>query len=253
MDELGRMDTPAHRLDARAKIAATAVFIVAVMSFPRYEISALMIFFLYPVALAALGRVPFFFIFRKMLVAAPFALLVGIFNPFFDRAAVLAIGGVEVSGGWLSSLSIMLRFVLTVGTALVLVACTGMHRLCAGLEKMGLPDIFAAQLLFLYRYLFVIANEGARMLRSLELRGAGVKALKPAVYGPLAGHLLLRSMARAERIYRSMAARGFSGQIRVLRKSAFQPADWVFLLGWTAFFAAARAFNLAHWIGGLFI
>lgn len=249
MDELGRLDTPVHRLDARAKAVTTIVFIVFVMSFPRYDVSALMPFFLYPFVLMALGRIPPGYIFRKILVAAPFALAIGIFNPLLDRQPAAAVGAFVISGGWLSFASIMLRFVLTVGAALALVACTGMNRLCAGLERLVLPRVFAVQLLFLYRYLFVVAAEGSRMLRSLELRSAGPRSLRLRTYGSLAGHLLLRSLARAERVYCAMAARGFDGEIRVLCPTALRWTDLAFVGGWTAFFAAARAWNLADGLG----
>lgn len=250
---MARLDTPLHRLDARAKIVATIAFIGAVMSFPPREISALTPFFLYPFVLIFMGRIPPLLILRKLLVAAPFAFAIGIFNPFFDRAPGLAIGSLVVSGGWLSFTSIMLRFALTVGAALALVACTGMYRMGEGLERIGLPRIFVVQLLFLYRYLFVIADEGSRMVRSLEMRTCGFAPSGCRVYGSLVGHLLLRSMARAERIYCAMVARGFSGEIRGLRKTVFQQADWVFLLGWMAFFIAARTWNLAGMLGGLVI
>lgn len=251
MDELARLDTPVHRLDARAKIITTIAFIVAVMSLPRYEISALTPYFLYPLVLIFLGRIPPGYLMRKALVAAPFALAIGIFNPFFDRAPAIVIGSFVISGGWLSFASIILRFLLTVGTALALVACTGMYHLAEGLERICLPRIFVVQLLFLYRYLFVVANEGFRMMRSLELRTCGPARLSYHVYGSLVGHLLLRSMARAERIYLAMVARGFSGEIKVMRQTSFQSADWVFLLGWMAFFVAARRWNLAAGLGCL--
>jgi cobalt/nickel transport system permease protein len=155
MDDLGRMDTPVHRLDARAKALVTLAFVVAVVSFPRREFSALTPFLLYPVALISLGRIPASHIARKILVAAPFALAIGIFNPLMDRQPVALVGPFAITGGWLSFASIMLRFVLTVGAALALVACTGMYRLGAGLERLGVPSLFVVQVLFLYRYLFV--------------------------------------------------------------------------------------------------
>jgi len=251
MDELARLDTPVHRIDARVKIITSIAFIVAVMSFPRYEISALTPYFLYPLVLVFLGRIPLGCIMRKMLVAAPFALAIGVFNPIFDRAPAVVINSFVISGGWLSFASIILRFLLTVGTALTLVACTGMYRLAGGLERIGLPRIFVVQLLFLYRYLFVIADEGSRMMCSLELRTCGPMGLTRHVYGSLVGHLLLRSMARAERIYRAMVARGFSGEIKIMRQTSLQSADWVFLLGWMAFFVAARRWNLAAGLGSL--
>ena len=252
MDELGRLDTPVHRIDARAKAVTTILFIVFVMSFSRYEVSALTPFFLYPLVLMSLGRIPAGFLLRKILVAAPVAIVIGMFNPFFDREPVAAIGSLAISGGWISFATIMLRFVLTVAAALVLVACTGMNRLCAGLERMGLPRVFAVQLLFLYRYLFVVVAEGARMLRSMEIRSAGAGTMGLRIYGSLVGHLLVRSMARADRIYRAMVARGFDGQIRILHESRLRWADAAFVCGWTAFFVVARMWNLAELLGRLF-
>jgi len=252
MDELGRLDTPIHRIDARAKVITTLVFIVAVMSFPRYEVSALMPFFLYPFALIALGRISPGYIFRKILVAAPFALVIGMFNPLLDHRTVASVGVWPISGGWLSFASIMLRFFLTVSAALALIACTGINRLGAGLERMCVPRVFVVQLLLLYRYLFVVADEGARMMRSLELRSAGPRSLRLRVYGSLVGHLLLRSMDRADRVYRAMVARGFDGEIRALRQTSFRWTDSAFTGGWIAFFAIARTWNLAEGIGRLF-
>jgi cobalt/nickel transport system permease protein len=251
LDELGRLDTPAHRLDARAKAVVTLAFIIIVMSFPRYELSALTPFLLYPVTLLTLGRIPLRLILKKILVAAPFALIIGIFNPFLDREPVAALGPFVISGGWISFGSIMFRFVLTVGAALSLVACTGMHRLGAGLEQLGVPRVFVMQLLFLYRYLFVVADEGLKMMRGMELRSGGSRSLRLRVYGSLVGHLLLRSMDRAERVYRAMVARGFDGEIRLLRQSSFRPVDGLFIGGCLAIFLAARTWNLANGLGFL--
>jgi len=251
LDELARMDTPAHRLDARAKAVVTLAFIGVVMSFPRYDVAALTPFLLYPAALIGAGRIPPRFILRKILLAAPFALFVGMLNPFLDRQPIAAVGPLVITGGWFSFASILLRFVLTVSAALALVACTGMYRLGAGLEQLGVPRVFVSQLLFLYRYLFVVAAEGATMVRAVALRSAGSRSLPLRVYGSLVGHLLLRSMDRAERIHRAMAARGFNGEIRVLRASSFRWTDWAFVIGWLAFFAAARAWNLAEGLGRL--
>jgi cobalt/nickel transport system permease protein len=65
MDDLGRIDTPVHRLDARAKAVATFVFIGVVMSFPRYALSSLTPFLMYPIALVALGHIPVRYLARK--------------------------------------------------------------------------------------------------------------------------------------------------------------------------------------------
>ena len=122
MDELGRMDSPVHRLDARVKTLTTVAFIVTVMSFSRYEVAALMPFFIYPIALMAVGGIPAGYIGRKLLIASPFALAVGMFNPLLDQRVMGSLGSHGITGGWLSFASIVLRFALTVSAALTLVA-----------------------------------------------------------------------------------------------------------------------------------
>ncbi|MFO1532013.1 MAG: energy-coupling factor transporter transmembrane component T [Kiritimatiellia bacterium] len=191
-------------------------------------------------------------LFRKILVAAPFALAVGMFNPLMDRHPAVMAGPFVITGGWLSFASILLRFLLTVWAALALVACTGMFRLAAGLRRLGIPRVFVVQLLFLHRYLFVVAEEGARMTRSVELRAPGRNALRLRAYGSLVGHLLLRSMDRAERVHRSMICRGFDGEIRLMRPPSFRVSDGVFVLGCLACFLAGRAWNVAAGVGLLF-
>jgi cobalt/nickel transport system permease protein len=253
MDELARLDSPVHRLDARVQGLTTMLFILVVMSFPRYEVSALMPLFLYPVLLVVVGTLPVRPLLGKLLVAVPFALCVGLFNPLMDRQVMMVVGGVPVSGGWLSFASILVRFVLTVSAALILVSCTGIHRLCAGMERLGMPKVFAVQVLFLYRYFFVIGDEGLRMKRSVEIRSAGNRGLGFRVYGHLIGHLLVRAMDRAQRIYRAMVARGFDGEIRLLHTESPGWRDVVFAAGCSAYFLSVRTWNGAEWLGGLLI
>ena len=257
MDELGRLDSPIHRLDARVKIITTAVFLIVVMSFGRYEVAALTPLFVFPFALAALGNIPAGYLLGKVALAAPFALCIGLFNPWLDREPMGMLGSWSISAGWFSLASLLLRFALTVSAGLILIATTGIHRLCAGLEQLGVPRVFAVQLLFLHRYFFVIGDEGRRMLRSVELRSAGPRRLGLLTYGTLIGHLLLRSMDRAQRIYRAMVSRGFEGEVRLLQHRAAGGNDAVFAIAWSAFFLLARCWNLAGlagrwaWGGGL--
>jgi len=249
IDELGRLDTPVHRLDARAKAVTVLAYIACVMSYHRYEVVALAPLALFPIVMSSLGRIPWGFLWRRMLVAAPFVLAVAVFNPLLDRAQVTALGPIGISGGWLSFSSIMLRFVLTVSAALALIACTGIYDLCSGMERLGLPGIFASQILFLHRYLFVLGDEAQRLARGLAVRGFRPRVLRLRVYGSLLGHMLLRSVARAERIYCAMVARGFDGTIRTQRPGMLRLSDAAFVFGWAGYFAAARAWNLSALLG----
>jgi cobalt/nickel transport system permease protein len=249
MDELAQMDSPIHRLDARTKAVVTLAFIVTVMSIPSREVSMITPFFLYPIALTSLGRIPMRPLLKKILIAAPFALVIGIFNPLMDKEPVTSFGPILVTGGWLSFVSIMLRFVLTVWAALALVASTGMYKLGTGLERLGIPRLFVSQLLFLYRYLFVVSDEAAKMMRSVALRSGDKSHLRLREYSSLVGHLLLRSMDRAERIYRAMTARCFNGEIRTIHPSNCHASDVLFLCGCLLCFVVCRTWNIADGIG----
>lgn len=249
MDALSRQNTFIHRLDPRAKLITTLVFIVTVVSFGRYELSAMIPFFIYPVFLATVGNVPGDYLLRKILLVSPFAVLLGLFNPMIDRQLLITIGPIHLSGGWISFASILVRFSLTVSAALILVAVTGFNKVCKALDKLGVPKIFVMQLMFLYRYLFVLTDETLRMVRARSLRNFNGKGSGLRVYGSMLGHLLLRTLERAQRIHMAMVCRGFQGDIRVMGHLRFGRNEIAFTLAWTAFFIIARFFNLSRTMG----
>ena len=187
-------------------------------------------------------------LFLRLLFAAPFVLCLGVFNPFFDRAPLVRLGDFEISGGWISFASITLRFALTLSAALILVATTGMTAVCVALTRLKVPRLFAVQLLLLYRYLFVLMDKGLRMVRAHALRSGGGR-LTPRVFGSLVGQLLLRALDRAHRLHTAMLCRGFAGEFQLSRRMRFTFTDLFFLLGWIAFFAAARCYNLPRLLG----
>lgn len=251
LDQFSRGDTSVHRVDPRAKVLATLVFLVCVVSLGPYDLIALAPFSLYPIALASESGMPARELAKRLAAVAPFAVLVGAFNPIIDTEIVARVGTLAISGGFLSWLSIIARFLLTTSAALILIATTGMTGVCAGLERLGLPSILATQLLLLYRYIFVLAEEVMRLGRARDLRSFAGKGLGPRTYASIIGHLLLRTLARAQRVYDAMQCRGFDGTIRTKRRLVMQTRDWLFLAAWSASFVAFRLLNIPHLVGGL--
>lgn len=249
MDTLSSQQTPVHRLDPRVKLVTTLVFITTVVSFGKYEIAQLIPFLIYPVALCAVGNVPPGYLFKKILLVSPFAVMIGIFNPLLDRNILFYLGGIGFSGGWVSFASILVRCVLTVGAALTLIAVTGFNAVCMALEKLGTPSVFVVQLMFLHRYMFVLVDEASRMVRAKSVRSFGNGGSGIKTYGSLVGHLLLRTMNRAQRIHLAMCSRGFDGQIRITRPLKIRPKEIVFVLGWSSFFILLRFYNIPLLMG----
>lgn len=252
LDLLATMDTPAHRLDPRAKVLVTIVFVVSVVSFDRYEIIGLLPFFFYPAVMIGLGNLPVGYLLKKLLVVSPFVIFIGIFNPWFDRTVVAQFGPLPISGGGLSFISILLRFILSVGAALLLIATTGFPAVCLALNKLGAPRIFTVQLLFLYRYLFVLTEESIRMLRAHTLRSFH-KGIRFATAKQMLGNLLLRTMDRAQRIHLAMLSRSFAGEIHLVRQFHFGRTELFFTSGAIAIFLLLRFYNIQELLGLLLL
>jgi cobalt/nickel transport system permease protein len=249
LDALALRDTALTRVDPRAKLAATALFVVTALSFDRYSVAALLPLALYPTVLAVQAELPWRTLWRTLWLASPFVLMVGLFNPLLDRAPMLVLAGAPISAGWVSLAAIVLRLGLTLGALLATVAGTGMRPLCAALERFGMPRVFTVQLLFLHRYVLVLATEAVRMDTARTLRAGDRHRMGLAVYASLLGHLLLRAFARAQRIHQAMLARGFDGELRLIDPWRWRLVDTLFLCGWCGFFIGARLLDLPGAIG----
>lgn len=250
LEELARGRTWVHTLHPLVKLLVTLCYIVIVVSFRRDEILLLLPLFLYPWLMLALGEIPAGPILRKLLLVSPFVLGIGIMNPIFDREMVV-VAGISIAHGWVTFLSILIKSGLTVSAGLLLIATTGLDQLALSLRMLKVPRIFVLQLLLTYRYLSVLLEELARMLRAYGLRAPGQKGIRRDTWGPMAGQLLLRTMDRAERIYQAMVLRGFTGEYHPGIIPAAGPKDLAYLALWTLFFLLARAVPLSALLGKL--
>ena len=248
LDDLSRKETSIHRVHPLIKLLTTVVYLTVVLSFGRYEIGGLFPFFFYPIVIFAVAEIPVGSILKRILLASPFILGIGILNPVFDQQTVSAFGLI-ISRGWVTFLSLLIKSCLSVGVSLLLIATTGMDNLAAALRMLKVPKIFVLQLLLTYRYISVLIEEVSRMMRSYTLRAPRQKGIQRSVWGSFVGQLILRTFDRAQRIYQSMALRGFKGEYHTGKISKICWKDMFYLLGWSLFFIIARKYNLPMLIG----
>lgn len=249
LDLLAQREGWIYQLDPRSKLITTIIFILTVVSVDKYAIASLLPFLIYPAVLVAIADLPAGYFLKKIILVSPFAILVGLFNPLLDRDILLYIGPLGISGGWISLVSILIRFCLTVGTALILIAVTSFAGICFALEKLRVPKVFVNQLLFLYRYIFVLADEAVRMNRARILRSVGTRKPGLKTFSSLVGNLLLKATDRAERIHLAMRCRGFDGSIRMMRRTRFRTGDAAFIVGWSSLFIFFRLYNFTEILG----
>ena len=250
MDALAAQDSPVHRTHPLAKLLATVLYIALVVSCPKYALSALAGMLLFPVLLFQLSGIPVGTCFRKLRVVLPLVLAVGLFNPIFDRATLLTLGPVAVSGGMISMLTLMLKGTLCLMASFLLIATTGIDRLCAALRMLRVPALLVTLLLLTYRYVGVMAREVAVMTEAYQLRAPGQRGVHHSAWGSFLGQLLLRSMDRAEELYSSMQLRGFRGEFHYADPKPFGLTDGLWLAACAAALLALRFVDIARLLGG---
>jgi cobalt/nickel transport system permease protein len=236
-------------LDPRTKIIVTFIFILTVVSFPKYEISGLIPFLLFPALLLSIGDIPVGFVLKKVILVSPFAVFIGIFNPFFDTQPMYFLFGIQISSGWVSFMSIMIKFILTISAALLLIATTSFPGVCYGLQKLRVPEIFVSQLLFIYRYIFVLMEEAMRIIRARDTRTFDKKGWDRKTFISLISVLFIRTIERSERIYRAMLSRGFNGRIATSKVHHVSIADLIYVLITLGVFYVLRKYDISIILG----
>ena len=253
MDALAAENSPVHRLHPLCKLLVTVFYITAVVSFPKYDFSALAVMVLYPVLLFQAAGIPVGLCFYRLRIVLPLVCAVGLVNPFLDHTPLLRLGGLTVTGGWVSMVTLMMKGVFSLMASFLLIATTSMDSICAALRKLHVPGILVTLLLLTYRYIGVLMEQVAVMTDAYRLRAPGQKGLHISAWGSFLGQLLLRSMDRAEELYGSMQLRGFRGEYHYARLDGLKWKDWVFGAVCLGLFAAARWVNIPALLGSLFV
>ncbi len=191
----------AQRIDARWKILATAVLVVATVAVPRAYWPAYLVLAGLAGGGYALARLPIGYLLKRLAVAMPLVVLVA-------AGAPLSRG---LEGGFEFAALIVVRALLALVFMVTLIGTTPYDRLLGGLERLGIPRTLVWVLAFMYRYMFVLADELARMRQAKAARTFRRSWWSEfQTLGSFVGVLFVRAFERAERVYAAMCARGWS-------------------------------------------
>ena len=237
-------DSDIHRLDPRTKLIAALGLIVAIslLPFGRWILYLAIWLGLLGVSLSA--RIGVGGLVKRSFVALPFA-LAALALPFTVPGEVIAqvplVGWAITVEGLVRAGSIVVKSWVSVQAAILLVMTTSLPDLMWALRTLRVPPVLVSIVSFMYRYLYVLAEEAGRLLRARAARSAALPGKKSGssliwrgrVAGYMVGSLMLRSFERSERIYNAMAARGYAGELRSVAAHHMTGRDgWV--LGGTA-------------------
>jgi cobalt/nickel transport system permease protein len=238
----GNPASPIHRLDPRAKIVGLAGITLVGVSTPLDAWPAFAACALALAAIAAIARVGPDVIWSRARVILPLVLFVAVFVPFVRGGPQVAVGPLSLSEAGLATFALVTAKA-TIGTvsAVLLGATTGFPDVLHGLERMRAPRLLTVIAAFMYRYLFVIADEARRMRAGLAARGYRPRhAIQAAALGRVVTALFLRTYDRAERVYLAMLARGYGGAMPRIAALEFRRVDAVFVAALAALLLPAR-------------
>lgn len=192
-----------HRWPAAAKLLGALALVLGLVALPREWSTTRFAGVGGAVAaglggVAVLSRLPIVFLARRVLLLEPFVLGV----------AALSLWGPH---GWTVFWQAVLRSTLCVAALVLLAATTPFSEIVRVLREWRVPPLLLTTLTLMDRYLFVLVEESGRMQTARRSRTFARRS-RLAVWGEQAetlGQLFVRAVARAERIYAAMCARGW--------------------------------------------
>jgi len=251
IEKLAMQDTGIHRLHPMAKLTTTFFYVVIVISFPISNVSGLVPFLIYPIIIMALSQTPYKPLFKRLLIALPFALMGGISNLIFMRGTAFTIGTFAVSNGLVSFVSILLKTLLCVLAILILIATTTFVDISHQLAHLRLPKIICLQFVMTYRYISVLLGEVVSMYTAYSLRAPDIKGIKLKDMGSFLGQLILRSFDRADQVYQAMKCRGFEGVYFGRTRHGYYFSDYAYMFLIIAAMLFLRFFNFSTFLGNI--
>jgi cobalt/nickel transport system permease protein len=228
VERWNRSTSPLHAVDARAKFGALLFFLIAVSTTPPPAQVAFAVYAVFLCVLAIVSRLPFVGLLKRAALVLPFS------------ATFAAI--TWWTGNPISALALLEKSFLSGLAALLLVGTTPLPQLVGALDSLGAPRTLLLVIQFLYRYLFVISEQGQHMRMAARSRqGSGRRGTSRfRAAGGALGVLFARSSERADGIYRAMLARGFQGRFPLGAPPPFNLRDGLFLVFAAFLCVAAR-------------
>jgi cobalt/nickel transport system permease protein len=217
-------------VDPRARVAATLAFALAVVALERIGTIALALGA--AVAGALLFRVAARTLARRLAAAQASLLLLVATLPFtIPGESLFRLGPLVASdAGALRAAAIALKANAILVAVTALLGGLDAARLGHALYRLRAPAGLVHLLLFTVRYLGLLESELARLRTAMRARAFRPRSDRHTLrsLGRLAGALIARSAARAERVMEAMRCRGFTGRFHVLDELHWRAADGAF-------------------------
>lgn len=207
------IDSSLARLDPRWRFAALVAITVGVASVRTWQAALLCLGF--AGLLAVLARMDWRW------YAGRLGLVVGLLALFVLPLPLLS------RESYIFTLMIAAKVMALFTLSMVLLVTAPIETTLKAARALWFPGLLVHLLLLTYRYVFLLADELARLRVALRVRGFRNRADLHSYHTVAAatGTLLVRGYERAERVEAAMRCRGFDGEFRSLSNFRTRPVD----------------------------
>lgn len=240
LEEFAKGNSFIHKRDGRIKVMITLIYVLVIAGVPVDAQGHLIRLAMYPMALWALSQLPIKPFWNRVLLMLPFILCVGIGTLFTDGTPI-SIDGFQVPRGVLLAINLCIKSVLSILGVLYLLGTTPLSDVIEALRALRVPNIVVSQLNFVIRYLTLLMEETANMVRAYVLRsGHALDGISYKQWGGVLGNLFLRTYDRAIRVQQAMLLRqnntGERKPERVHSNRRMTTMDFIYFFAWILFF-----------------
>jgi len=197
LDPYSHTDSPVRRLPASVKLGAAFAGVVMMVLTPVTQPVYMAAYAMALVLVAAASRIPAAFLIRRTLLLEPFILGVALLAWFQPNGRQIFLG-------------VLIKSTLCLTTTILLANTTPFGDMLRVMRRLRIPPLLVTTLALMNRYIYVLADEAARMQRARRARTFSRRSV--SLWKSMAsviGILFVRASERAERIHAAMCARGW--------------------------------------------
>jgi len=212
-------------LNIRSKLIIILVNIFFIVSVAVGNYLILAFYFLATLIVVFLFKPDFKQLVKRVSLVFLYPFFISIFIPFANEGAALAKIDLKIftlavtDNGLAIFATVLIKSFLSILLLASLIVSTDEIELLYGLRKIHLPKVIVSIIFLMYRYIFLIVEESR----------TGQQAIKSRVFQKsyctvnrrltnVMGNLFIKSLDRAENVYRSMESRGFDGNFYIMEK-----------------------------------
>ncbi|MBP2030589.1 cobalt/nickel transport system permease protein [Methanohalophilus levihalophilus] len=246
IDLYASMESPIHRLDPRAKIIAFSTLVFSFVFLGDIRLALIGLFS--SVAISMISKIPTSFVIHRIKWVFLFLFpLLFVLPLTTSGTSIFSIAGFPfTSEGLEYALLIIIRGTAAVTIVVVMLGSMRFDNTIKALYMLKVPATLVQMLMFTYRYIFVMIDEFQRMWKAITAKGFSLKTNKYglSILGNLIGMLILKSYDRAERVYQSMVAKGYTGNPATLTTFKMEAKDYIICASLISFAILLHTYHL---------